>query len=558
MKRTIAAILSAAMMVTAAAAAEAPSSWAKSAVDTARNAGIVPEQVDQAYTQSITRADFCALAAAVYRTWEKSGNVKSVEKTAVSFSDTKDEDVLLCASLGVVNGVGNGKFAPQQQLTRQQAASMLHRLGNLRKNAKDSVKDRMPHVFADGADIQAWARSDVYWAYNSGVMNGVSGNRFAPNNSYTHEQSIATMLRLYDTKYAVKDDSTSSTGSKYKITYGIVGAGMSQVYLEDAKGNRLLTDYKNTKGEFYDIELFGEWVTLRETVAYKHDVHNMKTGETLENYAVSGTDGEQAGWLRPSPENGGTVYGKDRIIYADGTSSKQTYDALTDFKNGKAVVRVDSKTIAAIDTTGKTLWSMNFAFDRSKMEIRDGAGDRFTVWGNNSAAIIAGGKRIASSSGGLYLNQYSDTYIYSENTGYYALYNFNGRKLTKTYQNAFDEVGQNIYSHWLSNTEYEYIRCDADGTNKVLFRVKPILNGGRPGLLATDGAGVYALPTDEHTITCFDRFGATLGTIKIEDTIDIYYRLSFENGCLRVVDSYPNGKTDAVNALYLPTGEQIS
>lgn len=60
----------------------------------------------------------------------------------------------------------------------------------------------MPHVFADGADIQAWARSDVYWAYNSGVMNGVSGNRFAPNNSYTHEQSIATMLRLYDTKYA--------------------------------------------------------------------------------------------------------------------------------------------------------------------------------------------------------------------------------------------------------------------------------------------------------------------------------------------------------------------
>ena len=556
MKRTIAAILSAAMLVTAAAAAEAPSSWAKSAVDTARNAGIVPEQVDQAYTQSITRADFCALAAAVYRTWEKSGNVKSVEKTAVSFSDTKDEDVLLCASLGVVNGVGNGKFAPQQQLTRQQAASMLHRLGNLRKDAKNEVKDRMPHVFADGADIQAWARSDVYWAYNSGVMNGVSGNRFAPNNSYTHEQSIATMLRLYDTKYAVKDDSTSSTGSKYRITYGIVGAGMSQVYLEDAKGNRLLTNYKDTKGEFYDIDLFGEWVTLRETAVYKHDVHNMKTGETLENYAVTGTDGEQAGWLRPSPENGGTVYGKDRIIYADGTSSTQTYDALTDFKDGKAVVRVDSKTIAAIDTTGKTLWSMNFAFDRSKMEIRDGAGDRFTVWGNNSAAIIAGGKRIASSSGGLYLNQYSDTYIYSENTGYYALYNFKGKKLTKTYQNAFDEVGQNIYSRWINDKEYEYFRCDADGTNKVLFRVK--CPNGRPGALPTDGAGVYALPTDEHTITCFDRFGATLGTIKIEDTIDIYYRLSFENGCLRVVDSYPNGKTDAVNTLYLPTGEQIS
>ena len=221
---------------------------------------------------------------------------------------------------------------------------------------------------------------------------------------------------------------------------------------------------------------------------------------------------------------------------------------------------MDSKTIRAIDTAGKTVWSMNFALDHKKMYLSDNIGDRFVATTDNdtSYTIIAGGKRIASSSGGLYLNQYSDTYIAAESTGYYALYNFKGKKLTKTYQNAFDEVGQNIYSRWINDKEYEYIRCDADGTNKVLFRVKPILNGGRPGLLATDGAGVYALPTDKHTITCFDRFGATLGTIKIEDTIDIYYRLSFENGCLRVVDSYPNGKTDAVNALYLPTGEQIS
>lgn len=110
-----------------------------------------------------------------------------------------------------------------------------------------------------------------------------------------------------------------------------------------------------------------------------------------------------------------------------------------------------------------------------------------------------------------------------------------------------------------NDKEYEYHRCDRDRHEQDSVLRKADSERGRPwGLLATDGAGVYALPTDEHTITCFDRFGATLGTIKIEDTIDIYYRLSFENGCLRVVDSYPNGKTDAVNALYLPTGEQIS
>ena len=542
MKRTIAAILSAAMLVTAAVAAEAPSSWAKSAVDTARNAGIVPEQVDQAYTQSITRADFCALAAAVYRTWEKSGNVKFVEKTAVSFSDTKDEDVLLCASLGVVNGVGNGKFAPQQQLTRQQAASMLHRLGNLRKDAKDSVKDRMPHVFADGADIQAWARSDVYWAYNSGVMNGVSGNRFAPNNSYTHEQSIATMLRLYDTKYA-------EVPSESEVKYTVVvdsegGAGArSQIHIEDAKGQKLLTDYKDTKGTFENVTLLGAWAGVTMERGTKYDVVNLKTGEKLENYRILVADGEQAGWLCPMDITKVT-YGKDYIALADGTKSTATYDRMTNFKDGKAVVRVDSKTIRAIDTTGKTLWSMNFAFDRSKMAVDDGAGDRFVVTNSTSTSytIIAGGKRIASSSLPLKVSQYSDTYIHMESVGYYALYNFNGKKLTKTYQNAFDEVGQNIYSHWINDKEYEYIRCDADGTNKVLFRVK--CPNGRPGALPTDGAGVYALRTDEHTVTCFDRFGTTLGTIKQDGVITL--EPTFENGCVRVMDK-----------MYLPTGEEI-
>lgn len=543
MKRTIAAILSAAMLVTAAAAAEAPSSWAKSAVDTARNAGIVPEQVDQAYTQSITRADFCALAAAVYRTWEKSGNVKSVDKATVSFSDTKDEDVLLCASLGVVNGVGNGKFAPQQQLTRQQAASMLHRLGNLRKNAKDSVKERMPHVFADGADIQAWARSDVYWAYNSGVMNGVSGNRFAPNNSYTHEQSIATMLRLYDTKYA--EVPSGETAAEYAVVMDDEGGAgaRSQMHIENAKGKKLLTDYKDTKGTFENVTLLGVWAGVTMENGTKYDVVNLKTGEKLEDYRILVADGEQAGWLCPMDITKVT-YGKDYIALADGTKSTATYDRMTNFKDGKAVVNVDGKTIRAIDTTGKTLWSMNFAFDRSKAAVDDGAGDRFVVTNSTSTSytIIAGGKRIASSSLPLKVSQYSDTYIHMESVGYYALYNFKGKKLTKTYQNAFDEVGQNIYSHWINDKEYEYIRCDADGTNKVLFRVK--CPNGRPGALPTDGAGVYALRTDEHTVTCFDRFGATLGTIKQDGEITM--EPTFENGCVRVMDK-----------LYLPTGEKI-
>ena len=161
-KMWISALLAAAMM-TAAGAADTPSAWAQKSVDAARAAGIVPAQVNSAFDTAITREDFCSLAAAVYRAWEKKDALTAYTSSSVSFSDTDNADVLLCASAGVVNGVGNGKFAPDKNITRQEAASMLHRLGALNKNVKNDVNDRLPHVFADGEKMQTWARSDRNW-----------------------------------------------------------------------------------------------------------------------------------------------------------------------------------------------------------------------------------------------------------------------------------------------------------------------------------------------------------------------------------------------------------
>lgn len=132
----------------------------------------MPSQVDSAFETPITREDFCSLAAAVYRAWDRENVLQTASTGKVSFTDTDNADVLLCASAGVVNGVGNGKFAPDKNITRQEAASMLHRLGALNKNVKNDVNDRLPHVFADGEKIRSWARSDINWVYRQGIMNG--------------------------------------------------------------------------------------------------------------------------------------------------------------------------------------------------------------------------------------------------------------------------------------------------------------------------------------------------------------------------------------------------
>ena len=108
---------------------------------------------------------------------------------------------------------------------------------------------------------------------------------------------------------------------------------------------------------------------------------------------------------------------------------------------------------------------------------------------------------------------------------------------------------------WLSDTEYAYIRCTEYGEPQTLFTVSV---SQRPGKLPTDGAGVYALKTGEQTVTCFDRFGDTLGTIQAPFVVgDIDTDIMFENGCIRLTYRGSGLDDPAQTALYLPTGEQV-
>ena len=96
--------------------------------------------------------------------------------------------------MGIVNGVGNGNFNPNGQLTREQAAVMLARLANV-------IGQPLPQstpTFADNAQISSWAFEAVGQAQAVGIMGGVGDNRFAPSGDYTREQSIVTILRLFE------------------------------------------------------------------------------------------------------------------------------------------------------------------------------------------------------------------------------------------------------------------------------------------------------------------------------------------------------------------------
>ena len=168
---------------------EQPSSWAVEQVNAAIAAGLVPQSLQSKYTQTITRAEFCALAVALYEKY--TGKEITKRKT---FTDTKDVNVEKAAAINVVSGIGNNLFDPNANLTREQAAAMLSRLAD----AIDKPLTKQAATFADNTTISSWAIEAVGQVQTAGIMSGVGNNTFAPKDPYTREQSIITMIRLWN------------------------------------------------------------------------------------------------------------------------------------------------------------------------------------------------------------------------------------------------------------------------------------------------------------------------------------------------------------------------
>lgn len=166
-----------------------PSSWAAKQVSQAVAAGLVPQNLQTQYTKTATRAEFCALAVELYETVKGAGITERA-----TFTDTYDVNVQKMAALGVVNGIGNGRFNPEGQLTREQAATMLARLAEV---IGKPLSASAP-TFADNSSISSWAFDAVGQVKRAGIMDGIGNNTFSPQQPYTREQCMMTTLRMYE------------------------------------------------------------------------------------------------------------------------------------------------------------------------------------------------------------------------------------------------------------------------------------------------------------------------------------------------------------------------
>ncbi len=175
-----------------------PSPWAREEVNRAISCGILPEWVRTNYQSNITRLEFCALLEFMIE--QKTGKTVlqlADELEAVNGGQIKPpfDDALYMeandiARLGIINGVGDNKFNPLGEITRQEAAIMLYRTADVLGCDTTSAP-------ADHTGVADWAVQGVDFVISKGIMSGTD-HGFDPLGKYTKEQAIVTLVRFFE------------------------------------------------------------------------------------------------------------------------------------------------------------------------------------------------------------------------------------------------------------------------------------------------------------------------------------------------------------------------
>ncbi len=125
--------------------------------------------------------------------WRMEGEPEA--KTTQPFSDVADgrwytRAVAWAAEAGVIKGYGEGRFGPNDPITREQLASILWRY------AGSPPASDLPLNFTDAGEASGYARDALRWAVEQGILTGKGGGVLDPRGKASRAE-VAQMLTRF-------------------------------------------------------------------------------------------------------------------------------------------------------------------------------------------------------------------------------------------------------------------------------------------------------------------------------------------------------------------------
>lgn len=150
-------------------------------------------------TRSITRAEFVKILAGVAGADSEALSGKTTGFTDVEPGSWYAPYVAWAVENGVTSGTAETTFAPNDNINREQMATMIYRYA---QKVGFALPETQPAVtFDDASAFSAWAADAIGAMQRAGIINGVGNNLFAPADNATREQAckmLALLLQLME------------------------------------------------------------------------------------------------------------------------------------------------------------------------------------------------------------------------------------------------------------------------------------------------------------------------------------------------------------------------
>lgn len=235
----------------------------------------------------------------------------------------------------IVDGVGNGKFAPNDPITRAQMCTMIERYLDLYRKA---WKVTLPEsgslsVMVDESAIPAYALAAVKQCQRHGLVNGFEDGTFRPNDLSTRAQVAAVIYRMSHLVQNAKPDNTPSvnppvnppvTAYTYALYFDANGGTLNGASPVSMTTTSTTYSFPVTATATRDGYTFLGWSTDRSATTATYPA-----GSTVTLTAAYPIITLYAVWQAKAP----VVVSEDLIGNAVLKSVKQVNDRFSDMKN---------------------------------------------------------------------------------------------------------------------------------------------------------------------------------------------------------------------------------
>ena len=143
---------------------------------------------------NITRAMFVTV---LYR-MEKEPQAQASPFSDIAGGSYYEKAVAWANANGIVKGVSDAEFAPDESITREQMAAMIYRYAAYKKMDLSAGESTNILSYADYSDISDYAVSAMRYAAGNGIINGMTADTLSPKGISTRAQAAAVFMRVFN------------------------------------------------------------------------------------------------------------------------------------------------------------------------------------------------------------------------------------------------------------------------------------------------------------------------------------------------------------------------